>query len=73
MNKQKALKVVNAILALDFAVLILTVLFRSALPYELYQVAHPIPGYLLLVLVAAHLYLNWGWVKQNYLKAKPKA
>lgn len=70
MNKQKALKVVNAVMAADFLLLILTVLFRAALPYDFYRIAHPATGFLLAALVGTHLHLNWGWVKQNYFKAK---
>ncbi len=68
MNKQKALKVVNAVMAADFLFLLLTVVFRTILPYDVYRIAHPILGYLLAVLAAMHLHLNWGWIKQNYLK-----
>jgi uncharacterized protein (DUF697 family) len=70
MNKQKTLKVVNAVMAADFLLLLLTVVFRPVLPYDVYRIAHPVMGYLMAALAAAHIHLNWGWVKQNYLKGK---
>lgn len=72
MNKQKALKIVNPILAVDFLLLVATVLLRPLLPYDFYRVAHPIPGVLLVALVATHIHLNWAWIKQNYLKPAKK-
>ena len=72
-NKQKALKYVNPILAADFVLLAASGLFRSFIPYDIYRIVHPWMGYLLAALVATHIYLNWAWVKQNYLKPKKKA
>lgn len=70
MNKQKLLKVLNPLLALDFLCLFLTVALRSVLSPELYSVIHPILGFLLFFLAAFHVYLNWAWVRSNLLSRK---
>jgi len=72
MNKQKALKVVNPILAIDFLVLVCSVLFRPVISYEMYQKVHPLLGFLFFILVGTHVFLNWSWISQNYLKKANK-
>lgn len=72
MNKQKALRIVNVVLAIDFLLVALAGIFRAFIPYELFYRAHPIGGYLLAALVAVHVYLNWTWIKQNFLKNAKK-
>ncbi len=78
MDKKKWLRVVNVLLALDFLGIagsgITQGVFGYPIPYELFRLAHPIGGYLLVALVATHLWLNWGWVKSTYFsKARTKA
>jgi hypothetical protein len=70
MNRALALKVVNIALG----VLILnqagTGLGGDALSHEAFEVLHEGGGFLMLGLAAAHVVLNWGWVKGTLLKKK---
>lgn len=70
MNKQLILKVLNVFLLLDFLCLLVTVLLNETLPKEVFFKIHPIFGSLLLLLVVAHLILNWSWIKNSYIKRK---
>ncbi|MCK8059717.1 MULTISPECIES: hypothetical protein [unclassified Fusibacter] len=67
----KMLKIVNAVLFIDFLLLILSVLFRPVLLSKgLYYPVHPIFGWTLVALVGSHLFLNRKWVKSTYFKKK---
>ncbi|MBP7095868.1 MAG: DUF4405 domain-containing protein [Spirochaetia bacterium] len=74
MATKNALKVVNVLLAIVFLSLavsgIVQGLFGYPIPYEIFRVAHPVSGYLLALLVAAHLWLNRAWVKNTYFGKK---
>lgn len=74
MNKVKALRVVNVLLFLVFigiAISGLTAfLFPGLIPYSLFRLAHPLTGIAFIVLVIAHLFLNFNWIKANFLKKK---
>jgi hypothetical protein len=32
--------------------------------------AHALPGTIFVMLISLHLFLNWSWIKSNYLKRK---
>lgn len=66
----KLLKIVNVVLGLDFLFLVTTALLRTWIPYGIFRVIHPMAGLTLVVLVVTHVYLNRGWVRQNYFKKK---
>jgi len=70
MNKQKMLKTVNTLLIIDFICLIITALLEEVLPRNVFSVIHPLFGFILLLCVIFHVYLNWGWIKMNLLKKK---
>jgi len=70
MNAQKALRVVNLCLALDFLVVALLGVFHELVPWDLFTAVHPVAGFLLVALVATHLYLNRKWIVQTYLKKR---
>jgi len=66
MSKSGALKVVNAVLA----ILILTQagsgFFAIEIGHEAFEVIHKGGAAVLLVCIAVHIGLNWGWVKTAY-------
>ena len=73
MKKTDLLKVINIILALDFLIIAGTALSHDIIVETgFYRQFHAYPGYLLITLVAVHLFLNWNWVKATYLKKKSK-
>ena len=70
MNRQIALKIVNPILGLLF---VFQVASGFAMKfggdwYEIWEDAHGICAYALIVLLALHVWLNWSWIKANFLK-----
>jgi hypothetical protein len=77
MNKAKLLKFVNPILALFFLVQVLTVavflFFNSILDFDIFAAIHKWAGLAFVCLAAAHIYLNWSWIKANvFPKRKEK-
>lgn len=68
MNKAKMLKIVNPLMSIVFLSLAGTGLFQSVLPYEFFHMVHGKLGYTFVVLVAAHIYLNWNWFKNILFK-----
>ena len=71
MKKADLLKVLNIILALDFLIIAGTALLRDfIIETGYYRQFHAYPGFLLIVLVVTHLFLNWKWVKTTYFRKK---
>ena len=71
MKKADLLKIVNIFLALDFLIIAGTALLRDfIIETGYYRQFHAYPGFILIVLVAIHLFLNWKWVKTTYFKKK---
>lgn len=74
MTKAKALKVVNALLGLVFLGVAIPGLIQTiapgAIPYSQFRQIHPFMGTTFVVLILIHLYLNFNWIKANYLKKK---
>jgi hypothetical protein len=70
MKKAKVLKVVNLLLFIVFVFQASTGIGHSYIDDGLFSVIHKTGGLLLLVFAVTHLVLNWGWIKQNYLKVK---
>ena len=67
MNKNKALKIVNVLLAVDFTIIAVTaILHELIIPSGLYDLVHALPGFLFIILVIVHLVLNKTWVRKNY-------
>jgi hypothetical protein len=62
LNKARALKILNPVLAFLFIVQIASGLFGIA-----YQ-GHRALGLLLVAVIGTHLFLNWGWVRANLFK-----
>jgi hypothetical protein len=70
MNKQKLLRILNPVLALDFIALGLSALFNDVIPRRIYNQVHPVLGYVFLGLIVLHVFLNWSWVVQQFKKKK---
>ncbi|MDO9069674.1 MAG: hypothetical protein Q7W05_14625 [Deltaproteobacteria bacterium] len=70
MNKQKTLKWLNLAL---FLLLILQMLSGVAALFGLGASSlalHIYAGLAMFIVVLAHLWLNWGWVKLNFFKKR---
>jgi len=70
MNKQKLLKPVNVVMAIDFVCLSGTAMLDDAIPKDIYGIIHPIFGYIFVLCVVFHVFLNWAWVKSNFIITK---
>ena len=70
MSKNKALKVVNLILLVLLINQVATGMLAGKLSHEAFEWGHERAAFVLLVVAAVHLVLNWNWVKANYFKKK---
>ncbi|MCX5778721.1 MAG: DUF4405 domain-containing protein [Elusimicrobia bacterium] len=74
MNKILMLRIVNLLLLITFAVMAATGIFFSMeirVPFMKTLLAiHEFFGLLMVGLVIAHISLNWGWIKANFLKKR---
>lgn len=71
MKKTKALRFINVLLAIDLIIIITTAAFHGQIyPTGYYRMAHALPGTIFVMLISLHLFLNWSWIKSNYLKRK---
>jgi len=70
MNKQKALKIVNILLALMVIGILTSAILHDYIDKEIFEKVHPLGGFTLIILIIIHLSLNWSWVKSTYFKAK---
>ncbi len=73
MNKSILLKIVNPILILLFLSQALTGIFHDPIQeisYESFKVIHGLGGYIFVAAALFHFYLNWQWIKTNFLKRK---
>ncbi|MBN2092918.1 DUF4405 domain-containing protein [candidate division KSB1 bacterium] len=70
MNKQKALKVVNVLLALMVIGILTSAVSHDFIDKAIFEKVHPLGGFTLIILIIIHLSLNWLWVKSTYFKTK---
>lgn len=70
MNKQTALKIVNPLLGLFTLIQVITGIFHSLIPYDVFIPLHTVTGYLMAIFAGIHIYLNWNWIKANMFKKK---
>lgn len=68
MNNAKWLKLINPLLLMLVLWQVSTGLLADILGHELFEASHPIGGVLLAACVAAHLFLNRGWIKATYFR-----
>ena len=66
MGRNRALKILNPIIALLLACQIGTALLLITLGDELFETIHKTGGILLAAGALLHLSLNWNWVKASY-------
>ena len=74
MNKAGALRIVNAALFFSFVLQVITsiiILLRIKLPNaQLVFEVHEYNGIFMIMMVATHITLNWGWIKANFFKKR---
>ena len=70
MPKNKALKIVNVVLLVLLLNQAATGMLAIKLPHEVFEWGHERAAFVLLVIAAVHLVMNWNWVKANYFKKK---
>ena len=68
MNKTKALKYINPVIAVLILSQLVSGLLHKVLHYEVFEVMHKSGGIFLFIGVLIHVALNWGWVKTTFLK-----
>jgi len=73
MNKTKALKLLNPVLAMLILNQPVSIYLYEATHYEVFEFLHVGGGVLLVIGAALHLMLNWSWVKMNFFPKKPTA
>ena len=74
MDKVGALRIVNAALFFSFVLQVITsiiILLRIKLPNaQLVFEVHEYNGIFMIMMVATHITLNWGWIKANFFKKR---
>ncbi|HKL11375.1 MAG TPA: hypothetical protein VJ990_08005 [Clostridia bacterium] len=71
MKKNKILRIVNLLLAIDLLIIITTAAFSEYIyPTGYYRTLHVLPGTIFVALIAVHIFLNWAWIKSNYINKK---
>lgn len=70
MNKPKMLKIVNPIMTIVFLCLAGSGLAHDLIPYEIFHAVHGKLGFTFVLLAFTHIYLNWNWIKSQFLKKK---
>ncbi len=73
-NKAGALRIVNAVLFFSFVLQAITSIIivlriktpRTQLIFEI----HEYNGLFMIMMVVAHVALNWGWIKANFFKKR---
>ena len=72
MDKVKLLRIVNPILFISFIVQATTasiMVLRIRVPHlRSILELHEYNGILMIILVAIHVTLNWGWIRANFFK-----
>lgn len=66
--KQKILRITNILLALLILNQILSGFFGKEIGNPLFELLHKRGAILLVIVIVAHLILNWGWIKNSYFK-----
>jgi len=73
MKRNDGLKVLNPVLGVLVLHQAVTAIFRGALGHEAYELLHGGGGILLVAGAAAHVVLNWNWVKASFFKKSSKS
>ena len=67
-NKPRMLKIVNVVLFFSVLNQVVTGLASDLLNSAVFGIVHPLGGIVTAVFAAAHVALNWAWVKATFLK-----
>jgi len=70
MNKTKWLKIVNPLLAISVILQAIMGFLIEYLPSAFVGEVHEINAPILVLLVVAHIVLNWGWIRANWCPKK---
>ena len=70
--KAKWLKVVNPLLALSFLTQAGSGIFKHSLSHDAFEALHEGGGWVLIALAAAHVALNWSWIRAQMLPGSRK-
>lgn len=74
MTKKRILEFVNVLLALAFFMTasggVVRFFAPDLIPYGTFRLIHPLFGLAFVALTAAHIYLNFNWIKSSYFKKK---
>ncbi len=68
MNRNAALRVMNPIMAALIITQPLSALLLSLTDWEVFEGVHIAGGICLLAGAVVHVFLNWSWVRMNFLK-----
>lgn len=68
MNRNDWLKKLNPILFLAFAVQAATGVAYFLISGEVLEEIHLFGGFLMIIIAAVHITLNWAWIKTTYFK-----
>jgi hypothetical protein len=70
MSRNKALKIVNVVLLVLLLNQLVSGLLAAngKLSHEGFEWLHARAAWLLLIVAAAHIVLNWNWIKASYFK-----
>jgi hypothetical protein len=66
MSKSGALKVVNALLAVLIVTQVASGYYGMGMGPKAFDIIHRGGAIVLIVLVVAHLWLNWNWIKMAF-------
>ena len=67
-NKLRALRILNPILALLVLNQVCTGVIRGAFSSATFQIVHVGGGVVLAIAAVLHVYLNWSWIRANFVK-----
>jgi len=73
MKRNSVLKVLNPILALLALNQVVTALLNESLSGGVFEVLHERAGLVLGAVIAAHVILNWNWIKASYFRKPASA
>jgi len=70
MNRNDWLKRLNPILFLVFVIQAVTGVAYFLVSGEVLEEIHLFGGFLMIVIAAIHVFLNWTWIRSTYFKKK---
>lgn len=71
--RQKLLKIDNALIGTVFVSQAITGIGHELFSHEVFEALHGPGGLILVAGVALHVYLNWNWIRTQYLNKSTEA